>query len=285
MSETESLQGRLAALAQAWSLELGEPYAESPYAVVLRVSRRGTPAVLKVGLEPLPWPTAQIPTLVAADGRGYVRVLEHDEPRQAVLLERLGPSLERDGGSPAERMARLGEVLVEAWEVPVEVAPPRFDKAQALLELIGRLSNPTDWERWGVALERAVAWAEELSASADPARDVLCHGDPHPGNLLAKATRTDATYLFVDPDGIRCEPAYDVGVALRGWVGEILAEDDPKPFLLSLRDVLCDVTAADPERAWQWGFVERVTTGLVVRSFGEVEEAQGYLDSAVRLAG
>lgn len=279
-----SIERRLATVAQAWSLELGEPYQRDSHGIVLRVWTGRTPAVLKVGIEALPWPTAQIPTLLAANGRGYVRVLEYDESLGAVLLEQLGPSAEVDGHPPVQQATMIAEVLGEAWRVPVEVGPPRFDKAQTLMELTERLATPDDRSRWGVALDRAALWAEELSTSADPGRDVLCHGDPHPGNLLRSISRTPTTpYVFIDPDGIRCEPEYDVGVVLRSWAADLLAANEPQEFLAGIRDTVCEITGADVERAWKWGFVERVTTGLVVRHLGEVSEAEEYLDSAMKL--
>lgn len=275
---------RLATLARAWSLELGEPYQRNSDGIVLRVWARGTPAVLKVGIESLPWPTAQIPTLLAANGRGYVRVLEYDEALGAVLLEQLGPSAEGGDHPPVQQATMVAEVLGEAWRIPVEVGPPRFDKAQSLMEIMERLASSEDRPRWGVALDRAASWAQELSASADPGRDVLCHGDPHPGNLLKSISLTATTpYVFIDPDGIRCEPEYDVGVVLRGWAPALLKTNEPRVFLAGIRDTVCEITGADAERAWKWGFVERVTTGLVIRQMGQVPEAEGYLDSAMKL--
>ena len=265
-------------------MELGEPYQRDSHGIVLRVRTGRTPAVLKVGIEVLPWPTAQIPTLLAANGRGYVRVLEYDESLGAVLLEQLGPSAEVDGHPPVHQATMIAEVLSEAWRVPVEVGPPRFDKAQTLMELTERLATPEDRSRWGIALDRAALWAGELSTSADPGRDVLCHGDPHPGNLLRSISRTPTTpYVFIDPDGIRCEPEYDIGVVLRGWAANVLAANEPREFLAGIRDTVCEITGADAERAWKWGFLERVTTGLVVRQMGEVSEAEEYLDSAMKL--
>lgn len=241
--------------------------------------------MLKLGIESLPWPTSQIPTLLAADGRGYVRVLECDESLSAMLLEQLGPSVEHGGRPPTDQAAMIAEVLGEAWQVPLEVGPPRFDKAQSLMKIMERLTTSDDRSRWGAALERAASWAEELSASADPARDVLCHGDPHPGNLLMSVSRKARTpYVFIDPDGIRCEPEYDVGVVLRGWADDLLEANDPRAVLAEIRDILCEVTGVDAESAWKWGFVERVTTGLVLRQMGEVSEAESHLESAMQLA-
>jgi streptomycin 6-kinase len=40
----------------------------------------------------------------------------------------------------------------------------------------------------------------------------------------------------------------------------------------------------DPERLWQWGFVERVTTGLYLGWYGHDRESATFLETATLLA-
>ena len=83
---------RLAAeCAERWSLDLGEPF---PYAnVSLALPARlpdGSEAVLKVAFPH--WESEHEPAALAHwDGRGAVRLLEHDRERNALLLERCRP--------------------------------------------------------------------------------------------------------------------------------------------------------------------------------------------------
>lgn len=113
------------------------------------------------------------------------------------------------------------------------------------------------------------------------------HGDPHPGNLLTvREPRPGAEtgYVFVDPDGFVADRAYDLGVALRDWTSLLLGPDARR-----VAEGYCAVLAArsgvDAQRIWEWGFLERVSTGLVVLDVvrGPDAVARPHLDSAERL--
>jgi streptomycin 6-kinase len=76
----------------------------------------------------------------------------------------------------------------------------------------------------------------------------------------------------VDPDGLVGDPAYDLAIPLRDWTVELLAGDT-----VSLARQWCaqlsDATRVDTRAIWEWAFVERVSTGLVIIRQGEDPEA------------
>ena len=282
----DGLPELLADLVERWSLTLGEVYAEGLGVPVVAVDADGTPAVLKIE-QAGPGFTAQVATLEAGHGRGYAAVLASDAPRGAVLLERLGPSLASSRLPAVTQVDHLAATLRLAWEVPVSLAPEVTageDKAAELAGIARRFRRGDDEERWGAALDRAHELARHLSATRDPARDVLCHGDPHPGNALQ--ANGIPRYKLVDPDGFRCEPEYDVGVTLRDFSREVLASRDHS-LARERHEALCahaaELTGTDPERVGQWAFVERVTTGLYLRWFDDDEAAETFLDAATVL--
>ena len=107
------------------------------------------------------------------------------------------------------------------------------------------------------------------------------------GNLLAvRAPRpgADTGHVFVDPDGFVADRAYDLGVVLRDWSSTLLGPD-ARDVAEGYCAVLAGHTGVDAQRIWEWGFVERVSTGLylldVIR--GPARVARPYLDSAERL--
>jgi streptomycin 6-kinase len=282
----EGLADLLAELVDRWSLRLGEVYGGGIGVPVLAVEADGSPAVLKIE-RPGEAFTAQVATLEAAHGRGYAAVLASDAALGAVLLERLGSSLASSRLAPSAQVDHLTTALRLAWELPVSLAPavrPGDDKAAQLAGIVRRFRQGDDEDRWGPALDRAHELARHLSATRDPGLDVLCHGDPHPGNAL----HSDGIprYKLVDPDGFRCEPEYDVGVTVRDFSREVLAGRD-HATARARHDALCDraadVTGTDPERVRQWAYVERVTTGLYLRWFHDEETAESFLDSATVL--
>jgi streptomycin 6-kinase len=120
-------------------------------------------------------------------------------------------------------------------------------------------------------IDRAVALCERRAAGFDLAHAVLVHGDAHGWNTLEAGA---GTYKFVDPEGLRSEPAHDLSVPMREYNAPLLAGDTPR--LVRERAArlasLCDV---DPEAVWEWGFIERVSTGLA--NLGELEDGEGNL--------
>ncbi|SDJ90819.1 aminoglycoside phosphotransferase family protein [Streptomyces indicus] len=279
----DELPALLRSLERDWGLTVGPSLAGGSEACVLRVSTAaGEEAVLKLAL-PDEGFTRQARTLRLAEGRGYVRLLRHDAERHALLLEALGEPL--DQLAPPERqMDVLAGLLRQAWDVP----PPggaAEDKAAGLHALVERL-----WEELGrpcpePVVAHALRCARRRSTAA--AQYVLVHGDPHPGNALR--VRTDrpgasSGYVFVDPEGFPAPAAYDVGVVLRDWCPQLLAGD----ALGTARGYcarLAAGTGQDPVAVWEWGFLERVSTGLYCLAHGAEEMGRPFLETAALLLG
>ena len=274
----------LGELEERWHVRLDRPLPGGSTAYVVSARRAGgARVVIKVVLED-PGLAQQAATLRAADGCGYVRLLDHDVDRGALLMEGLGESLEHSRHEPPARLAILAETLRLAWQVTGRLAhappDPRQDKASGLIAMITEL-----WASLGEpcprsVVDRAVEAAESL-IGADPGDLVVVHGDPHPANLLRVESRPggETGYCFVDPDGFVADRAYDLGVALRDWTGR-LRPDNARALLDSYCAILADRTGADHERIWRWGFVERVSTGLYVTSIGGHRIGGRLLESA-----
>ena len=45
-------------------------------------------------------------------------------------------------------------------------------------------------------------------------------------------------------------------------------------------ELLSELTDVDYSAIWQWGFIERVSTGLVLKEFGQEDESSAYLEVA-----
>jgi len=65
-------------------------------------------------------------------------------------------------------------------------------------------------------------------------------------------------FKLVDPDGLLAEPEYDLGVIMREDPLDLL-DGDPheRARWLAAR------TGLDPTAIWEWGVIERVSTGLL----------------------
>ncbi|WP_052462581.1 aminoglycoside phosphotransferase family protein [Nigerium massiliense] len=285
--------------ADTWDLEVGPFLSQSVGSAVLSVTRRGRPAALKL-FTPDEHFTRQVGTMEAARGRGYAHVYESDVDHGAVLMELLGRSADEEwrvnyGNVPAELLldslaiepmlhART-QTLIEAWTLPLDVAPEVDEKthrAAQLAEQIEYWYRDTSIELDAV-VKRALLFAEQRLQARNPDRQVVCHGDPHSGNLLAVTSPrpgAPAGYVWVDPDGFRCEPDFDLGVAVRESNRLVLSSEDPVVMLRAWCAQLAGETGTDAEAIWQWGFLERVANGLYLCHRGMPEQGEQFLKAA-----
>ena len=153
--------------------------------------------------------------------------------------------------------------------------PTGAAKGRRLAEFIS-----ATWERLGrpcgeAAVAYALACAERRVAAHDDERAVLVHGDVHQWNALESADG----FRLVDPDGLLAEPEYDLGVLLREDPRELL-DGDPRERArrLARRHGL------DAEAIWEWGAVERVSTGLLAVKVGLQPHGDDMLAAADHVA-
>jgi streptomycin 6-kinase len=278
-----ALPGYAEQLRELWRLELGEVLAGGKSALVVRVKTGdGRDAVLKIG-PPGDGFADEVRTIAAAEGRGYVRLYAYDPERNAALLEALGPMMTTDIVSPAESVEALGHTLTQVWKVP-PLPGLAGHKAEGIAELIRQLwtelSEPCSRE----LTQRALSYADHRAQSA--AAKVMCHGDPHPANamrVLVPRLGAESGYVFADPEPLLAEPAYDLGVVIRGWPEELSTEADPAGVLRGYCRRLEEITGVPAQAIWEWGFIERVSSGLYLMRYGHEQEGRAYLDSAERL--
>ena len=69
-------------------------------------------------------------------------------------------------------------------------------------------------------------------------------------------------FKLVDPDGLLAEAEYDMGILMRDDPAELLAGDAHKRARW-----LAERTGLDATAIWEWGVVERVSTGLLGTKF------------------
>jgi len=246
----ESLPALLADLAAEWSLRLGRVFEDATEALVMEAL---PDAVLKIAIPGHEVAVHhEITVLRLAAGDGCAALLRADEARGALLVERLGPSLHALGLPVEQRHAILCDTAARVWRpAPDSGLPSGAEKAARLAEYI-----PRAWEETGRpcserAIEHALVCAERRRAAHDDERAVLVHGDVHEWNAL----QGPDGFKLVDPDGLLAEPEYDLGVIMR--------EDPLDGDLPARADWLAWRTGLDRDAIWEWGVVERVSTGLL----------------------
>ena len=263
----DDLPGLIASLERDWQITVGRPFPDATEAFVA-AAVPSAEAVPSAAAEPssvlkLMIPRAgdharnEITVLRLAGGDGCARLLRTDEARGALLLERLGRPLVQLALPLARRHEILCATAALLWRpAPGCGLPTGADKGRWLSDFITAAWLELDRPCSERAVEYALACAARRVAAHDDERAVLVHGDVHQWNVLEAGA--DLGFKLVDPDGLLAEAEYDLGVVMREDPVE-LRHGDPgeRARWLARR---CGLDAA---AIWEWGVVERVSTGLL----------------------
>jgi streptomycin 6-kinase len=288
----KDLPDLLTELEQAWELSIGQPLSGGSSAYVAPVTSASGTAIIKIAMPSLDRSYSfeqELDTLLRANGRGYVRVFKFDYQRRALLLEQLELSMQDIQLEPEQAIKLLCKTLQQAW-----LLPPRGDqtiqaseyKAHTLAQLISELWDKLERPCPQNIVSQALEFAHRRMDAFNLKRCVVVHGDPHPANALQAPTLragAGSGYVFVDPQSFLCEPEYDLGVVLRDWNDELLAAADPLALAREYCQLLATETGLDEASIWEWGFIERVSSGLYLCAYSSSEHGQQFFKTAHRL--
>ena len=253
----DELPALVAGLEREWSITVGRPFGDATEAFVAEATLNdGTPAVLKL-LVPRTGDAArnEITVLHLTNGDGCVALLRDDAKRGALLLERLGRSLYELALPIVRRLEILCSAAARVWRpAPGCGLPTGAEKGRELVDFITKAWEQLDRPCSERAVDHALACAARRIAAHDDESAVLVHGDVHQWNAL----EAKDGFALVDPDGLLAEAEYDLGVLMREDPLELL-DGDPQERArwLAVRSGL------DAIAIWEWGVVERVSTGLL----------------------
>lgn len=286
MQWVSGLRDMVAALERDWRIRVGRVIEGGSEAYVARaLTDSGEPAVVKIRMPHDDSFVHEVNVLAAAAGRGYPKLLKRDDARCAILIERLGPSLDSLGLPIDEQIRIVCETLREAWipAGPDLGLPTCAEKAayldQFIVETWSKLKKPCST----AVIDRARAFCDERFGAFDANGAVMVHGDAHSANTLRVLADENGAQHFklVDPDGLYGERAYDLAIPMRGWSAELLAGN-----ALELGRRRCAylhrLTGVNADAIWQWGFIERVSTGLALMVYGSADEGRETLAVAER---
>lgn len=275
----DGLPELVAGLERDWRITVGRRYDDSTEAFVAQaILDDGTPAVLKLMIpRPGDYAAREITVLRLVDGDGCGRLLRADPARGALLLERLGRSLDQLGMPIGRRHEILSATARRIWRPAAGCGlPTGAEKGRWLIDFITEtwteLGHPCSLR----AVDDALACAARRIEAHDDERAVLVHGDVHQWNVLEAGTG----FKLVDPDGLLAEAEYDLGVVMREDPVELMGGDPrARARWLAARCGL-DATAI-----WEWGVVERVSTGLLCTKLDLQPVGRQMLTAAEYAAG
>lgn len=215
-----------------------------------------------------------------AAGRGCAEIYTSDPDAPAMLLERLGPNL-ADLGMPVPQMLEaIAVTLRDFWRPVPDATGLRTGAEQAawLADFVVTTWEQLDRPCAPAVIDRAVEYCARRAAAIDTSDMVMIHNDAHGWNTLDAG---DGSFKFVDPEGLISERAHDLAVAMREYNEPLLAGDTVR-LVRERAELLAGWCDVDPEAVWEWGYVERVSTGLAnVRDFDN-DDAVTFLEVARR---
>lgn len=182
------------------------------------------------------------------------------------------PSLHELGLPIEQRHAILCSAAAGVWQpAPDCDLPTGAAKGRWLIDFITET-----WQELGrPCSERAVDYslvcAQRRIVAHDDERSVLVHGDVHSRNTLESADG----FKLIDPDGLLAEAEYDLGIIMREDPVELLTAD---PWERAQQ--LAATTGLDATAVWEWGVVERVSTGLLCSKIGLQPVGRAMLTAA-----
>ena len=227
-------------LEERWDLELGRPFEDATCAWVAPAMRRdGSPAILKLALPHMEG-RDEIRGLRLLDGDPTVFLLESDERRDAMLLERCEPGTPLRQEDEVTQDDVIAGLLRRFWRG----AGPGFRPLSEMTEHWIQEAE-TAAHRWpdpGL-MKTGLHLLRELSKPVEG--DVLLATDLHAGNVLSARREP---WLAIDPKPFVGDPAYDATQHLLNGLDRLRA--DPGGMVRRFADLL----EVDPERVRLWMF-------------------------------
>lgn len=260
----DELPGLIEQCRKRWELELlpaFEPGGESSWTAPVR-RKDGTLAVLKLTV-PMDHEHDQNTALLAWNGVGAIRLLEHDDAIRAQLLEHCEPATNAADLPSAEADAVAVQVLPQLWSAPIPVGIPPLpvqSRAATVRHRAERFAGQID-----VGLfETAIRWYDEESVGPE----AVLHGDFHLRNVLL----SQRGWLAVDPMSSIGDPAYDVGNFL-----QYATDSDTRV------DAMADAVGVPRDRARGWLLAMTVQGASWHLAQGDRQHFEALMETAARL--
>jgi streptomycin 6-kinase len=262
-----------------WSITVGRPYTGGSAAFVADATRSdGASAILKImmpGVANDCFNEATVLRIVGGDG--CPTLYRFDAGRGALLMERLGRPMFELGLPLSRRLEILCDAAARIWRPARGCGLPNgAERARWLANFVASLWEELDHPCSEKALEHALVSARRREQAHEDGKAVLVHGDVHQLNAL----HSDDGFKLIDPQGLLAEAEYDLGVLMRGDPVELLARDP-----LERARWLAARTGLDPVATWEWGVIERISSGLVCTQIHFQPLGRDTLRAAEAVAG
>ncbi|WP_338246699.1 aminoglycoside phosphotransferase family protein [Dictyobacter halimunensis] len=242
--------------AERWQLTLLPPFENLSFHYVAPAIRAdGTPVILKTSEFSDEFEHG-LAALRIFNGRGIARLLECDEEKKVMVLERLQPGTMLESLVPEQDVQAtsiLAGVMRQLWR-PVQgihTFPTVEQLGQDLTQLRACYAGG-----YGPFPPRLVEEAMDLFATLSASAEVsmLLHGDLQHYNVL----RSGDTWLAIDPKGVVGDPGYEVGASFFNPLPRILEVPNLEQMLARRVAQLSEELGMERARIRGWGLAQCV---------------------------
>ena len=216
--------------------------------------------VLKMGV-----PNHEIRSEMAAlklfNGEGACKLLEYDEERCWMLLERLNPGVMLVTMEDDEEATRIAaEVMKTIWRGLDTFVPDRHENKFIQLTdwFVGGFERIRNMFNGGVGpLDKKLVERVESSVRdffTENHNPVLMHGDFHHYNVLS----SERGWLIIDPKGVIGPAGYEVGPLMMNPWGSISDRSRLKVQIKNRIDILHEHLGFERERILEWSLAHAI---------------------------
>ena len=189
--------------------------------------------------------------LLYFNGKGCVKLLDHDAENFSLLLESIKPGTPLSKLFPNEdskATETCAQVIKKLHQKPLRPSLlPNFPSIKSWLNLLNTFKDnkvPSEM------LKKAQILTADLLQSQ---RDLyLLHGDLHHENILQQ----DNSWIAIDPEGGIGELAYEFGAFIRNPIPLLLEQNDPGHLMMQRAECFSKIFKIETRRILEWSFVQ-----------------------------
>lgn len=251
-----------------WGLTDVIPSPTLSYNFVAFAKRGSENIVLKMGVPNHEF-LSEMETLRLFNGMGACKLLEYDEEKYWMLLERLNPGEMLATMKDDEEATRIAaEVMKRIWQNGLDISAAhaagysttgsKFIKLSDWFNGLKRLRKMFNGET-GPLNEKLVEHVENTVSEffAENHHPVLMHGDFHHYNILS----SERGWLIIDPKGVIGPACYEVGPLLMNPWGDLMQLNGIQPLIKRRIDILHEHLGFERERIREWGLAHAILSG------------------------
>lgn len=249
----KALPELIAEASARWGLTDVQPSSTLSYNFVAFAKRGDEQVVLKIGV-----PSGDMESEIAAlrlfNGEGACRLIDYDEEKSWMVLERLQPGVMLSTLEDDEEATHIAaDVMQKIWR-----PAPKDDVFIRLSDWFDGLNRLHAMFKGGTGPlnEKLVQRVEGLVKDflIENHKPVLMHGDFHHFNILS----SERGWLVIDPKGVIGPACYEVGPLLINPWGDLVSGNNYRGMTKRRIDILHERLGFERERIREWGLAHAV---------------------------